>query len=83
MKTRVVFFDRVALELSVERTRDGRANIRGAYAKFLGRPNDPHVTFIFEARDGLFTPHFSARFRATGRDGTSSRRSRRSGSSGR
>jgi hypothetical protein len=60
MKTRIVFFDRVALELSVARARDGRANIRGVYTKFLGRPNDPHVTAIFEARDGLLTPHFSA-----------------------
>jgi hypothetical protein len=61
VKTRIVFFDRVALELSVVRTRDGGAQIRGTYTKFLGRPNDPHVTVIFEARNGLLTPHFSAK----------------------
>ncbi len=60
MKARIVFFDSVAVELSVRRCDDGTGNIRGVYTKFLGRPSDPHLTFIVEARKGLYTPHFSA-----------------------
>ena len=60
MKVSICLFDQIRLEAGVERRDDGTYSITKLFPKFLGRPQNPHISIFAEPEDGCFAPHFTA-----------------------